>query len=85
MIKINNKEIELIISGEIAASDLAMKLVRENSSYDIAIAFVEELLAKSVLEPVEKVVITQDQLQQFFRVKQPQERRGRPRKENKED
>lgn len=86
MIKLNKLQINDLQSGLLQPEDLIMELIRKYSSYELA----ESLVSFYIVSPksfadVDKVVLTEEQLHSFFKVKNPDEKRGRPKKIKEEN
>lgn len=79
MIKLSPNQIKDLQSGEKSTLDVAMNLLQNYSAMDIAIGFVEEALCNEN-NNISRVVLTEEQLKFFFKVKDPDEKRGRPKK-----
>jgi hypothetical protein len=73
MIKLSKKELQALKNGEISSKEMALKLVQENSAFEIALAFVEELFSKELNDDaqVEKILVTQAEFDTHFRIKRP--------------
>ena len=81
MIKVTNKEIKALQSGDLSTSAYAQGLLATYPAVDIALAFAELLATKDMPVSNNKISVTEDELKDIvdmFRVKGTSNR-GRPK------